>query len=161
MCFIYLIKYNIPFPGGQTYFGSPYWFPRWFSLRRPLPLPRWGRRLFPQYPHLFAPGWGIFCISFFDKKFGLFGRVGLPSPCPHITRSPYVCHIPPLYILIFGYVSHTCFSVCHTCLFPLSFTLLVFPYSFSLHYHDLFTLPLYPVLECIIWACFPWLNFPT
>jgi hypothetical protein len=84
-------------------------------------------------PHLFAPGVGNFCIYFFDKKFGLFGLGGLTLPCPHITRSPYVCHIPFLYILIFGYVSHTCSSVCHTW-FPYSFTLLVnfsLPYPFS------------------------------
>ena len=114
--------------------SSPYGLPLLAPPARPLPLPRWGRRLFPRYPHLFAPGWGIFCISFFDKKFGLFGRGGLPSPCPHITRSPYVCHIPSLYILIFGYVSHTCSSVCHTCKLLVYLTCFPsrYPYPFTL-----------------------------
>jgi hypothetical protein len=59
----------------------------------------------------------------------LFGPGGLiPFPF-HATCSPYVCHIPPLYILIFGYVSHTCSSVCHTW-FPYLILLLDTPTCF-------------------------------
>ena len=154
---IYLAKYNIPSPGSQTFL-----FPLWF----PLPGPPTGSHPFPLpvppfvLPACFPAGdGGIFCIYFFDKKFGLFGPGGL-IPLPfHTTHSPYVCHIPFLYILIFGYVSHTCSSVCHTW-FPYSFTLLVnfsLPYPFSRtrsSYVITFCFP-YPILLPVHPTCFP------
>jgi len=80
MLFLIISKYNIFFCGGQAPCGGG-----GIPLRPP-------------------------CIYFFDKKFGfVWGRGYISSP-HHPTRYLYICHIPYLYILIFGYVYHTCSS---------------------------------------------------
>ena len=80
MLFLIISKYNIFFCGGQT--------------------PLWGRGI-PLRPP---------CIYFFDKKFGFVWGRGYISLPLYPTRYLYICHIPCLYILIFGYVCHTCSS---------------------------------------------------
>jgi len=114
-----MAKYNIKGPGSQAPWGKG--FPFLIPLRPPC-------------------GGNKKIYTFSTKRFGFMwgrGYISLPL-CP--THYPYTCHIPISYILIFGYVSHTCSSVCHTWssyLFPLSFTLLDTP-TLSPYKHNVY-----------------------
>jgi len=71
---IYLAKYNIPPPGGQTFLFPPLDPPTCFPYRFPLLAPP--TRSPAGDPHLFAPGWGIFVYPFSIKSLACDGEVG-------------------------------------------------------------------------------------
>ena len=118
MLFLIISKYNIFFCGGQAPCGGG------------------GSPFTPP------------CIYFFDKKFGfVWGRGYISPPCSP-TRYLYICHILCLYILIFGYVCHTCSSyLSHLACFPYPIFL---PYSpitlFALPHSPTCSLYLFPLL---------------
>ncbi len=109
MCFIYLTKYNIPFPLSQAFL-----FPLWF----PLPVPPTGYPyLLPLRGHCHCPdgvgvyfhgipiylprGGGYFVYPFSIKSLACCGGVGYRPPALILPISPtFVTYHPYIYLYL-------------------------------------------------------------